>query len=62
MRSISRVLGIARETVNKLLIEAGTVCSAYHDKTVRGVRARRVQCDEIWSFCYAKERNKALVT
>ena len=57
MRSISRVLGIARETVNKLLVDAGTACAAYHDKYVRGISARRVECDEIWSFCYAKERN-----
>ena len=59
MRATSRVLGISRATVDKLLVEAGTVCAAYHDTQVRGIRARRVECDEIWSFCYAKERNKA---
>jgi hypothetical protein len=34
-------------------------CAKYHDENVRGVRASRVQCDEIWSFCYAKEKNVA---
>ena len=57
MRSIARVMGVSFNTVAKLLIEAGTACAAYHDETVRNVKAKRVQCDEIWSFCYAKARN-----
>ena len=61
MRAISRVLGIARATVDKLLVEAGAACSVYHDQQVRAIHARRLQCDEIWSFCYAKERNVAEV-
>ena len=61
MRAICRVLGISRNTVTKLLVEAGAACVAYHNRVVREVRARRVQCDELWSYCYAKERNKALV-
>ena len=44
-------------TVSKLLCEAGEACLAIHDETVRAVKASRVQCDEIWSFCYAKEKN-----
>lgn len=43
----------------KLLIDAGTACSAFHSGAVRGVKARRVQCDEIWSFNYCKAANKA---
>ena len=43
--------------MTKLLVEAGTACSAFHDKRVRNVRCRRVQVDEVWSFCYAKARN-----
>ena len=39
------------------MIDAGQVCAAYHDETVRDVKTRRVQCDEIWSFCYAKAKN-----
>ena len=57
MRSISRVAGVSINTVDKLLRDAGDACAAFHDRAVRGVRASKVQCDEIWSFCYAKARN-----
>ena len=57
MRSISRITGVSINTVSKLLVDAGEACAAYHDETVRGVRSETVQCDEIWSFCYAKEKN-----
>ena len=57
MRSISRTVGVSINTVTKLLVDAGEACAAYHDKAVRGIRGhRRVECDEIWSFVYAKER------
>src|SRR5437899_9655412 len=59
MRSISRVADVSINTVTKLLADAGEACEAVHDETVRGVKAKRVQCDEIWSFCYAKQRNVA---
>ncbi len=57
MRSISRVVGVSPNTVDKLLKSAGTACAIFHDETVRNVKAKRVQCDEIWSFCYAKAKN-----
>ena len=57
MRSISRTVGVSINTVTKLLVDAGSACAAYHDATVRNVPSKRIQCDEIWSFCYAKERN-----
>jgi len=59
MRSTSRVVGVSINTVAKLLVDAGKACAAYHDEHVRDVEARRVQCDEIWSFCYAKQKNVA---
>ena len=59
MRSISRVTGVSINTVSKLLVDAGKACAAYHDETVRNVKATNVQCDEIWSFCYAKDKNVA---
>jgi lambda repressor-like predicted transcriptional regulator len=59
MRSISRVADVSINTVAKLLVDAGKACAAFHDERVRGVKARRVQCDEIWSFTYAKARNVA---
>lgn len=57
MASISRVLDVNYNTVMKLLVDAGEACATFHDEAVRNVRSRRVQCDEIWSFCYAKEKN-----
>jgi IS1 family transposase len=49
--------GASKNTIVKLLKEIGEACSEYHDKTVRNLSCKRVQCDEIWSFCYAKEKN-----
>ena len=57
VRATARLLDIDKKTVLRLLAEVGTVCKAFHDKNVRNVNTRRVQCDEIWSFCYAKEKN-----
>jgi IS1 family transposase len=59
MRAITRVTGVSLNTVTKLLIDAGKACEAYHDEHVRGVKATRIQCDEIWAFCYSKQRNVA---
>ena len=59
MRAVSRMTGVSINTVSKLLVDAGEACAAYHDETVRDVNAKRVQCDEIWSFCYAKAKNVA---
>ena len=57
MRSISRTVGVSINTVTKMLVDAGEACAAYHDEAVRGIRGRRrIECDEIWSFVYAKER------
>lgn len=57
MRAVSRIAGVAFNTVKKLLADAGEACAAYHDEAVRGVNARRIECDEIWSFVYAKQKN-----
>jgi IS1 family transposase len=57
MRSIERVVGCSINTVDKLLRDAGEVTLAYHDEHVRGVKATRVQCDEVWSFVAVKQKN-----
>jgi IS1 family transposase len=57
MRSVSRVCGVSINTVSKLLVNAGSVAATFHHEMVRDVKAGRVQCDEIWSFAYAKSRN-----
>lgn len=59
MRSISRVADVSINTVDKLLQDAGLACARFHDEHVRNVKARRVQCDEIWSFVYSKQKNVA---
>ena len=57
IRSISRVTGVSKDTVSKLLVDAGKACMEYHDQAVQDVQASRIQCDEIWSFCYSKQKN-----
>jgi IS1 family transposase len=59
IRAVTRLTGASKNTILKLLIDAGKACHAYHDAHVRNVKARRVQVDEIWSFTYAKEKNVA---
>lgn len=58
IRAISRVVGVSKDTVVKLLVDVGRACWEFHDKTVLNVRSKRIQCDEIWSFVYSKEKNK----
>lgn len=57
MRAISRVADVSINTVTKLPVDAWLACARFHDEAVRGVKATRVQCDELWSFCYAKAKN-----
>jgi IS1 family transposase len=57
MRAVSRITGASINTITRLLHDAGDACAAHHDETVRDVRAKRVQADEIWSFTYAKQAN-----
>jgi len=57
LRATSRISDTAFNSVKQLLIDVGTACQIFHDETVRGIRARRVQCDEIWSFVYSKQKN-----
>ncbi|MBI4499727.1 MAG: IS1 family transposase [Gemmatimonadetes bacterium] len=60
IRATCRLTGTAKGTVLRLLAELGTTCQAFHDATVQNIKAKRVQCDEIWSFCYAKAKNVPL--
>src|ERR1035438_4484591 len=57
IRAVSRMTGIARNTITDLLVALGEACAEYQDKTLRNLPCKRIQCDEIWAFCYAKERN-----
>ncbi|HJW28849.1 MAG TPA: IS1 family transposase [Saprospiraceae bacterium] len=57
IRATVRVTGFAKNTVTKLLVDLGRACKEYQDKTLRDLPCKRIQCDEIWSFCYSKEKN-----
>jgi len=57
IRSITRVLGVGKNTVIRLLADAGKACMEYHDVNVRNVACNRIEVDEIWSFTYAKAKN-----
>lgn len=57
IRATVRMTGVAKNTIVKLLVELGVACSDYLDKHLTNLSCRRVQVDEIWSFCYAKAKN-----
>jgi len=57
MRAVSRMTGCSINTVTKLLVDVGQACWIYQHKMLRNLPCKRIQCDEIWSFCYAKEKN-----
>ncbi len=57
IRATCRLTGAAKGTVLKLLADLGTACADYQDAGLRGLPCKRVQIDEIWAFCYAKEKN-----
>lgn len=59
LRAVSRMVGCSINTVTKLLEEVGFACNMYQSEHIRNVNAKRVQCDEIWAFCYSKEKNVA---
>ena len=52
-----RMTGISKVTILKLLAALGPACADYQDKAFRNLKCKRIQCDEIWAFCYAKEKN-----
>jgi IS1 family transposase len=62
IRSTSRMTGIARNTITKLLVDLGAACMSFHDAHVRNVRVRRLQCDEIWAYVGAKAKNVSAET
>ncbi len=57
IRATSRMTDVSKPTILKLLADLGTACAEYHDATVRELRCQRLQCDEIWSFVGAKQKN-----
>ena len=57
VRATARTADVSKNTVTKLLIDAGKACADYQDKALRDLPCQRIQVDEIWSFIYAKEKN-----
>lgn len=58
IRSTARMTGVSKDTVVSLLVKVGRACWDFHDATVVNVKSQKIQCDEIWSFVYSKEKNK----
>ena len=57
IRAIARIMGSSKNTIAKLLNDAGKICAEYQDEVLRDLNCQRVQVDEIWSFTYAKQKN-----
>ena len=57
IRSTARLVGCSKDTVSSLMMRAGEVAYDYHDRTVTNIVTHRIECDEMWDFCYAKQKN-----
>src|SRR3954467_10721593 len=57
INAIARMTGVSKVTILRLLEQMGCACAEYHNRAVRNLKVRRVQCDEIWAFVYAKQKN-----
>lgn len=57
IRSTCRMTGAAKGTVTRLLVSVGTACAEYQDKVLRNLPCKTIECDEIWTYCYAKDKN-----
>ncbi len=59
LRYTTRMIGCSINTVTELLVDVGTACGLYQNEALRDLPCRQLQLDEIWSFCYAKQKNVA---
>jgi IS1 family transposase len=57
IRATGRMAGVSKDTVTKLLVDLGAACNAFQDRELRNLPCSNLQVDEIWNFCYAKQRN-----
>jgi IS1 family transposase len=57
VRSTVRITGVAKKTAMRLVVEVGTFCAQYQDRVFQNLKCERMQVDECWSFCYAKQKN-----
>lgn len=57
IRATVRMTGASKNAIQRLLAALGPICEEYHNRTLRHLPCKRIQCDEVWSFCYAKQKN-----
>lgn len=57
IRGVERLTGIQKRTITRLMMDVAVACADYQDRTLRNLSCKRLQADEIWSFCYSKQRN-----
>jgi hypothetical protein len=57
IRATTRITGVAKNTIQKLTRELGEAVLEYQDNVLRNISSKRVQCDEVWCYCYAKDKN-----
>ena len=57
IRATSRLSGVAFQSVINFVADIGRACTEYQDKTIQNIQAQRIEADEIWAFCYAKQKN-----
>lgn len=57
IRATVRMTGAAKNTVVKLLVDLGAACTEYQDEAVQGLPCTTIECDEIWAYCYSKQKN-----
>src|SRR5262249_9691430 len=57
VRATVRITGASKNAIQRLTREIGEACLKFQDKMLRNLECKRMQCDEQWCFCYAKDRN-----
>src|SRR5437762_2659733 len=57
VRATARMTDVAFNTVLKFVVDIGNACAAFYDQSMQNLSCRRIQADEIWQFCYAKDKN-----
>src|SRR5687768_8820195 len=57
IRATVRITGVAKNTIQNLTREVGQACLDFQEQALRNLPCKRIECDEIWNFCYAKDKN-----
>src|SRR6267378_1586740 len=57
VRATVRMTGVSKNAIARLMAQLGPACERYQDRALRNLQCKRIRCDEIWQFCYAKNKN-----